>query len=655
MIDFQSVSKSYSKQVILNNASFRINTGERVGIVGPNGAGKSTIFRIIIGEDSIDKGNVIIPKDFRVAYLKQNLEESALNTSLVEYTENAIPETALIKNSIEELESKLSLTDNDKLKISYLSSIGELQIKLEHLNDYTQRHRVEAALSGLGFSESRFNDKFSSFSGGWQMRASLARTIISQGDILLLDEPSNYLDVPAIEWMRKTLASYRGTLVLISHDRYLLNSLTNTTIEINCGSATKYAGNYDYYSKERISRQEQSIAAKESRDAKVKEIENFIDRFRYKATKANQVQSRIKMLEKMDEIEVPQKMLYHSTLRLPEPPPSGTEIIRIEDGSFSYNGKDYVLQAINLSVRKGDKIGLVGYNGAGKTTLLKILANVLKLSHGERSLGHNAVIGYQAQEFSDILSPNITPYDTLRALSMDSSRLRNILGCFGFSGEEIEKPCSVLSGGEKIRLLFARIFCLSPNFLILDEPTTHLDIVARENLQNAITSYKGTVCFVSHDIEFLKKTADTIFFVAGSKVKKYHGNYDYFIEKLASENTPGTATSDENEEKTTDENKAKRKQKAQLRQKFYSEKKALENKVNSIEKQLDSLENEKAEIVEQISENTKNANFASINRRLQEIQIEINSLSDDWENAATALDSALKDHAASISDLESQP
>ncbi len=648
MIDFQSVSKSYAKQTILNNSSFRINTGERVGIVGPNGAGKSTIFRIVIGDDSIERGNVVIPKDFRIAYLKQNLEESALNTALIEYTQNAIPETHLIKTSIEELESRLSSIDDDKQKASYLNRIGDLQIKLEHLGDFTQQHKVEAALSGLGFPESRFNDKFSSFSGGWQMRASLARTIISQGDILLLDEPSNYLDVPAIEWMRRTLSSFKGTLVLISHDRYLLNSLTNITLEINSGSVTRYAGNYDYYAAERIRRQEQTIAAKENRDAKVKDIEDFIDRFRYKATKANQVQSRIKMLKKMDEIDAPQKMLYHSALRLPEPPHCGNEIIRIEDASFSYNGTDLILQDVNLTIEKGEKIGLVGYNGAGKTTLLKLLAGVMKLTHGKRSLGHNVAIGYQAQEFSDILSPNQTPLETLRALSMDNSKLRNILGCFGFSGQEAEKPCSVLSGGEKIRLLFARIFCLSPNFLILDEPTTHLDIVARENLQNAITSYKGTVCFVSHDIEFLKKAASTIFFVSGNSVKKYHGNYDYFVEKSASENPTESTSSGDKGDKSSDENKAKRKQKAQVRQKFYSEKKTLENKVHSIEKKLDLLEEEKADIVEQISENTKSANFASINRRLQEIQYEISILSEDWEVASTALDISLKNHAQEI-------
>lgn len=652
MIDFQSVSKSYAKQTILNNASFRINTGERAGIVGPNGAGKSTIFRLVIGEESIDRGNIAIPKDFRISYLKQNLEESALNTSLLEYTQNAIPEINAFQQTIDELESKLIEATDENLKSSYLSQIGELHLKIEHLGTYSLSHKAQAALSGLGFAVSRFDDKFSSFSGGWQMRASLARTIISEGDILLLDEPSNYLDVPAIEWMRRTLASYKGTLVLISHDRYLLNSLTNVTLEINGGAVTRYAGNYDYYATERVRRQEQMIAAKENRDAKVKDIEDFIDRFRYKATKANQVQSRIKMLEKMDDIHIPQKMLYHSALRLPEPPSSGNEIIRIEDASFSYNGTDLILQDVNLTIQKGDKIGLVGYNGAGKTTLLKLLAGVMKLSDGKRVLGHNVAIGYQAQEFSDILNPDSTPYETLRALSVDASKLRNILGCFGFSGTDVEKPCSVLSGGEKIRLLFARIFSLSPNFLILDEPTTHLDIVARENLQNAINAYKGTVCFVSHDIEFLKKAADIIFFVSGNRVKKYHGNYDYFIEKLNSETKDESASSEDKEEKVTDEKKLNRQQKAQVRQKFYSEKKSLEEKVNDIEKKLDLLEEEKADIVEQITENTKSANFASINRRLQEIQYEINILSDDWETTASVLDTALKIHEQQISSIE---
>ncbi|HBM14753.1 MAG TPA: hypothetical protein DD381_00155 [Lentisphaeria bacterium] len=646
MIDFQNVSKQYSKQIILQNTSFRINSGERVGIVGPNGAGKSTIFKIITGDETADKGNIIIPKNFRLSYLKQNLETSSLHTSLLEYTENAIPEIHKIKESIEKQEESLAQTSDDKKKASILSDIGDLHLKLDYLHTFTETHKIESALSGLGFDKKRFGDKFSSFSGGWQMRASLARTILSQGDILLLDEPSNYLDVPAIEWMKKTLESYKGTLVLISHDRYLLNSLTNTTIEVNSGTVTKYSGNYDYYSKERVQRQEHAQAARENREAKVKDIEDFIERFRYKATKANQVQSRIKMLGKMEEIKAPQKVLYHSALRLPEPPSSGNEIIRVEEGAFSYNNRDFILEDINLSIQKKDKIGLVGYNGAGKTTLLKVLAGVNKLNSGKCVTGHNVKIGYQAQEFSEILSPNITPYETLRALTIDTSNLRNILGCFGFSGEDAEKPCSVLSGGEKIRLLFARIFCLLPNFLILDEPTTHLDIVARENLQKAIKEYEGTVCFVSHDIEFLKKTADTIFFISGNRVKKYHGNYDYFLEKLSKETEASIPLG--KEEKVVEESKLKRKQKAEIRQKFYTEKKELENKVSSIEKSLEELEEEKAEIVEQITENTKSANFASINRRLQEIQTEINALTIQWEESATNLETALKRHSLEI-------
>ncbi len=649
MIDFQQVYKSYGGQKLFENASFRLNTGDKVGIVGPNGIGKSTIFRMIVEEEQCDKGSIITPKNFRIAYLKQNIDIPSLDISLLEYTENAIPEILTLHHKIEQIENKIKIGSPDKEKATLINTLGILQTKYEHMGGYSLQHKAEAALSGLGFHVSRFNDKFSSFSGGWQMRASLAKTLIANADILLLDEPSNYLDVPAIEWMKRYLSFYNGTLVIISHDRYLLNSLTNITLEINIGAVTRYAGNYDFYSKERILREQHAKAARETQETKIKEIEKFVDRFRYKATKSAQVQSRIKMLEKMEEIAVPQKILYSCEMRLPAPPESGNEVFRMEDISFSYDSQRWVLNDVNLSVHKGDKIGLVGYNGMGKTTLLKIIAGILAPNRGKLALGHNVIMGYQAQDFSDILDPERTVFDTLRAISPNTSNLRNLLGSFGFSGEDIDKPCAVLSGGEKIRLLFARIFSLTPNFLILDEPTTHLDLMARESLQNAIASYKGTVCFVSHDIEFLKNTATTILAVGNGQVKKYYGDYGYYLQKVSENSCENIEQKQEKIE--SDERKVKRKQKAEIRQQFYAERKKLETEVSTIEAGIEKLELEKEELIALLLTNDNTVDFPSVNKRLKDVETGLTALAEKWESVAEKLENAIKEHKNDIESL----
>jgi ATP-binding cassette subfamily F protein 3 len=649
MIDFQQVYKSYGGQKLFENASFRLNTGDKAGIVGPNGTGKSTIFRMIVGEEQCDKGSIATPKNYRITYLRQNLDATDLNISLLEYTENAIPELLTLHHEIEQIENKIKNVSSEKEKGHLINTLGILQTKYEHIGGYSLRQKAEAALSGLGFPVSRFNDKFSSFSGGWQMRANLAKTLIADADILLLDEPSNYLDVPAIEWMKRYLSFYGGTLVIISHDRYLLNSLTNIILEINGGTVTRYAGNYDFYSKERVLREQYAQAARATQETKIKEIEKFIDRFRYKATKSAQVQSRIKMLEKMEKISPPQKILYSCEMHLPVPSESGNEVFRMENISFSYDSQRWILNDVKLSIQRGDKIGLVGYNGMGKTTLLKIIVGVLSPNRGKRMIGHNVVMGYQAQEFSDILKPKQTVFDTLRTISPNTSNLRNLLGSFGFSGEDIEKPCAVLSGGEQIRLLFARIFSLTPNFLILDEPTTHLDLMARESLQNAISSYKGTVCFVSHDIEFLKNAATTILAIGNGQVKKYYGNYEYYLQKI-SENSLDNVKQKPGKIEINDR-KVKKKQKAETRQQFWTERKKLEAQVNSIEKEIEQLELEKENLLSALLIKSNNVDFPSVNKRLKELETNLNALANKWELSAKKLENATKEHKKEIENL----
>ncbi|MDD3119080.1 MAG: ABC-F family ATP-binding cassette domain-containing protein [Victivallales bacterium] len=550
MIDFQNVSKSYPGQDILTDVSFRINPGERVGVVGPNGAGKSTLFGIITGELEPDQGKVMVPGDMRVALLHQQLEAVDATVGLLDFAANAVPEIAKIHARMQEIEhlfhdNRVDAATKDRL----LQEQGVLQSRFEQIGGYRLRHTAEAALSGLGFRENQFSRPLKSFSGGWQMRAALARVLISEPDILLLDEPSNYLDIPAVEWLYRFLRSFKGTLLLISHDRFLLKSLTTITLEINSSRVNRYPGDYDYYVRERDNRLHQLQAAKENQARERERLERSIARFRSKATKAVQVQNWLRKLDRMTDIALPDQLHYAGAIRIPPPPHCGVEIARLEQVDFSYDGKNMILQNVELQINHGDKIAIVGYNGMGKTTLLRLLAGRLEPTAGQRVLGHNVVVGYQAQEFSELLPPEQSVYDVVRAAlpaGGDTRILMNLLGSFGFCGDDTAKLCRVLSGGEKIRLLFARIFVNPPNFLLLDEPTTHLDIAAREALQQALAQYEGTVCLVSHDIEFISNVAENIIAMTPQGIHRYYGNYHYYREKSeqlsgnADEATPGT-------------------------------------------------------------------------------------------------------------------
>ena len=554
MIDIQKVSKSFGAQTILDDVSVKINKGEHIGIVGPNGVGKTTLFSMLLDSSKIDKGNIVIPNGLRISYLKQYFTGKNTNKKLIDYTENAVPELQEVIDEIHELENDMA-DQADAVKEKNLTRIGDLQTKFEALGGYELKTKAEAALTGLGFKTERFDNRLSSFSGGWQMRAALARTLISDPDILLLDEPSNYLDVNAIEWLYRYLKNFQGTILLISHDRYLLNMLTKVTLELNGGKITRYEGNYDYYHAEREQRMLNSEAERANLAKKKEQIEKFVERFRYKSSKAAQVQSRIKMLEKMEDVQTPEQINYSGTLKLPDPPKSNHEIMRLENCTFGYTEKIPVLNDIDLSINRGEKIAVVGYNGMGKTTLLKLIAGILNPNKGKRQMPSSTVIGYQAQEFGEILSPESTAYDIVKGASSDPNKVRNILGAFGFSDETVYKPCEVLSGGEKIRLLFARIFANPPNLLVLDEPTTHLDIRARENLQNVIRDYEGTVCFVSHDIEFIRKTAEMIYEVKDGMITKYYGDFDYYVEKTTEKSSPASEVKENRTDVSNDDRK----------------------------------------------------------------------------------------------------
>ena len=642
MIDFLNIYKGYGEQVLLNNVSFRINSGDRVGVVGANGAGKSTLFAIITGELEPDGGSVNTPKDLRIGCLHQNLDADVLDIPLVEYTADAIDELRDAAKELKHIEHVMA-ENPDSSDERLLRRHGELQSLFEQLGGYQLKSDAEAALSGLGFKSDDFNKPLKSFSGGWRMRAALARVLIARPDVLLLDEPSNYLDIPAVEWLCRFLKGYNGTLMLISHDRFLLNRLTNVTLEVNKGSVTRYAGNYDYYRKERARASAVLDAQYQNQVRKKEQMQRTIDRFRAKSTKAALAKSMQKALDRMEDVVLMDDLASKGTLRLPDPPHAGTEAARLEKITFAYPGSQRtIFKDLELEIACGDKLAFVGYNGMGKTTLLKLLIGKLQPQAGRVVLGHHIVPGYLAQEFADLLVMENTVYDTVKAACAPDFPINNIpavLGSFGFPGDNAYKPCSVLSGGEKIRLCFARIFVNPPNLLILDEPTTHLDIAGREILQEVLQNYKGTLCLVSHDIEFVRNTASAVIAMRDQGVKKYFGNYDYFLEKVAQENAPAPAAA-KPVEKSDNNAKARRQERARQRQQLYAEKRAAEKAVADWEKRIEKLDARQNELLEKLAM-PPGADFGELMRESAIVQEKLDNATAEWEKAMLALEAVV--------------
>lgn len=649
MIDFQNVSKRFGTQIVLQDASFRINTGEHAGVVGPNGTGKSTVASIISGESSPDSGSVILPGNASVGFLHQQVSEAHSSTPLLMFAEGGVPALKKIETEIYRIEAELSGA-GDAAKAGMLDALGDLQTAFEHAGGYDLRHRTEAALTGLGFTDSDLKRHLGEFSGGWQMRAALTRALVANPDILLLDEPSNYLDLPAVEWLQRYLRDYKGTLVLISHDRYLLNTLTTVTIEVANGNTERYAGNYDHYTQQRTSRYETRMAAQKNQDRKIEKAERFVERFRYKATKSAQVKSRIKMIERMDTVDVPLRIVSRGSIRIPSPTRCGQEVVRLDEVGLTYDGERWVLKDINLRIERGEKLALVGHNGLGKTTLLRMLSGILQPSAGRRVLGHNVVQGYQSQEFTDTMDPNRTVFDTLKSIAPDvrEQAIRGMLGGFGFSGSAVEKKVSVLSGGEKVRLAFARLLVNPPNFLLLDEPTTHLDIAAREMLEEALQHYEGTLCIVSHDVTFVEKVATGIIAMRPPGIARFPGNYSDYRDRMAATSPAAPAaaaprgnaspTKTETGDDLSMDKKELRRQRAFDRQAITGEIRELKRTISRAEKQIDIFEAEQARILESMTAPPVNFDFAETNRRLQIIQGEIAEYTRRWETAAEALD-----------------
>ena len=684
MLDFKGISVHYGHQDVLSDVTFRVNKGDRVGVVGPNGSGKSTLFKIILGELSTDTGELVIENSPRIGWTRQNPEPDTPDETLLEYSLRGIPGLSEMEAEMAELEADLQ--DPVKMK-----RYGELQTKFEHLGGYDIETRVKIALGGLGFTTEEFQKPFTSFSGGWRMRAELSRVLASKPDLLLLDEPSNYLDLPAVDWLQKFLKQYDGTLMLISHDRYLLRTLTNIIVEVDAATATRYEGDLDFYLREREVRYEHLKAAKENQDHHREQLQRFVDRFRAQATKAAQAQSRQKLIDKIDEarIVLPKRYTNSGRLRLAEPPPSGIEMFRCENLGFAYDkqvkvggeGEEwkFVFRGVEFNVTRGDKVALIGYNGLGKTTLMRIIAGTRQPTEGKAVLGHNVVPGYLSQEFAETIPPDVTVYRNAKNAwdahgGGPEKVFRNQLGAFGFDENDVEKPAGVLSGGEKIRLAFLRLFLTAPNFLLLDEPTTHLDLDGRRLLQDALRKYAGTILLVSHDIDFVRAVATSILEITREGIRSYPGGYDYYCEKKAERERnnriielsngrmgasngrmegeattkrPNDQTSKQQDIQTTklpNDQTSKlsakdiRKQRAAERAKVAPKLRELKARVATAEQKIDELQKALDAASAELFNPTPTTDFAEANRKVRTLQFEIDRYTADWEEAATELE-----------------
>jgi len=536
MVSFNAVTKQQGSKILYSNGSFQINPGEKIGLVGPNGAGKTTIFRLIMGEENPDQGTISKPDKIRVGYFSQNIENMKGRSVLAEVLSAGGFDQ--INQQIKTCEEKLSnpdLTEDEMTKV--LEKYGELQSQFEALGGYDLESRATEILGGLGFSNDDMQLDVGQYSGGWKMRVTLAKILLLVPDVLLMDEPTNHLDVESIIWLEAWLQNFKGSLLMTSHDRDFMNRLVTKTIEIANRQITTYGGNYDFYEKERDIRKEQLIAAAKRQDDMLAKEEEFIARFAARASHAAQVQSRVKKLEKIDRIEIPAEDRVMDFV-WPEPPRGGDEVVKFENLSKVYSLKDgrekNVFSGATALVKRLDRVAIVGVNGAGKSTLLKIITKQTDATSGVCNIGPSIQLGYFSQNSLDLLDPNKTILQEVETRVPNASlgSIKSLLGAFLFSGDEVEKKISVLSGGEKSRVILACILSHPVNLLVLDEPTNHLDIKSREVLLKAIKEFPGTVMMVSHDRYFLREITTRVFEIDKNKVTTFDMTYPEYHERV---------------------------------------------------------------------------------------------------------------------------
>ena len=575
MIRLENLSKSFPDGDLFNNVNISIKRGMRIGLVGPNGSGKTTLLRIMLGKESPDSGNVQVDKSTTIGYLTQDIV-AGTGRSILEEVLVAYPEVRELEGQILALSEAIS---KDHGNMNLVNKLGDAQHRFEALGGWNLEDRAKKILSGLGFIDEKFTEPMDVFSGGWRMRVALASILLQEPDILFLDEPTNHLDLEATIWLESFLSKWTGGMVMISHDRAFLDRSINNILEIDLKKITLFHGNYTKYTEEKSLRMEQHKNAYRNQQKQIKVTERFIERFRSKNTKATQVQSRVKMLDKLEKIEAPTEQNHAMNLRLPQPTRSPFIVASCRNVTKHYENIE-VFNNMDMVVERGQKIGLVGHNGAGKSTLLKILAGVEPVTSGVVRIGSNVDSAYYAQHQLEILNPNETVFESIQKVSQgwSETQMRTYLGSFMFSGDEIEKYVKVLSGGEKARVALARMLVEPSHILLLDEPTNHLDMVTRNVVERALIQFSGSIVCISHDRHFLNNVTNLTCEVAGGGIRLFEGNYEYYEWKKKEETQKSTRTS-----------KVKI---ASKKKSDYKEQKKIRNRLAWIDKRFKTIENE---------------------------------------------------------------
>jgi ATPase subunit of ABC transporter with duplicated ATPase domains len=537
VIRLDQVSKQHGPQILFVEASAAIHRGEKVGLVGPNGAGKSTVFRLIMKEESPDEGQISVDRGVSIGYFSQDVGEMSGRPTVAEVMAGA-GAVSEIGAELKQLEDALADPARADDMDTVLARFGEVQARFDELGGYALEARAREILAGLGFSQEMMDGDVGRLSGGWKMRVALARILLMRPDAMLLDEPSNHLDLESIIWLEGFLAAYDGALLMTSHDREFMNRVVSRIVEIDGGVLTSYSGNYDFYERQRAINETHAEAAYQRQQAMLAKEMRFIERFKAQAAKAAQVQSRVKKLDKIEKVEPPKR---RKTLlfEFPPCPRSGEDVVRIDKLAKRY-GARVIYDGLDLTVRRKDRWAVMGINGAGKSTLLKLVAGEASADGGAVTLGANVKLGYFAQHAMEVLDPERTVFQILEDSFplANIGSLRTLAGCFGFSGDDIDKTCRVLSGGEKARLVLARIMYDRPNFLILDEPTNHLDVATKDMVVRSLADYDGTMLFVSHDRQFLARLSTRVLELTETGPLAYPGGYLEYVARSGHE-APG--------------------------------------------------------------------------------------------------------------------
>ncbi|MBM4384049.1 MAG: ATP-binding cassette domain-containing protein [Deltaproteobacteria bacterium] len=635
-----SVMRRFGARVVFDGVDLELRAGDRVGLVGPNGAGKTSLLRIAAGVDPADGGERALGRGERVGYLRQEID-LATHATVREEALSAFAAIDALEREMRELDARMA--EHGELPAHLAERYDQLHTRFDRAGGFSREARADAVLEGLGFGEDARARKLATFSGGWVMRVELAKLLLAEPDVLLLDEPTNHLDLPSLEWFDETLAAFPGGVILISHDRAFLHRHTTRIAELRDAKFALYPCGYDAYLERKQQRLLELEAAAANQQRQIAHVEQFIDRFRYKASKAKQVQSRVKALDKIERVEVPEEKKRRMRLRIPEPARSGAIPVALKGVHKSY-GETLVYAGVDFALKRGEKLALVGPNGAGKSTLLRMLAGVLPFERGARELGHNAQVAFYAQHQLETLSPERTLLAELESVASfdDIPRLRSHLGAFLFSGDDVQKKVSVLSGGEKARLALAKMLLRPSNTLVLDEPTNHLDVEACEVLESALADYGGTLVFISHDRDFVNALATRVVEVRGGKLREFLGNYDAYLTKLREDAERAAATAAPSAAGTngttappaSDAQRTREERKARER---------TERKIARLEEQI----GEKEAQVEELGARLGDADIYSDYERVREIEAERDALKYEvaglyaqWEALAAELEAA---------------